>query len=148
MRTRTLRAAFALALAVLILTPGVASAASQSAHCQRDVQGGPYHGYGWTYYHYSGGYDYIDYFRYQITAPALTKHNNVHVQQMLNSWQADTELYRWNSPDDRWTGTVYTHYPTRTVRIAGSSDTHSTYHFIFDRANWVDPSCSAETRSW
>lgn len=148
MRTRTLRAAFALALAALMLTPGVASAASRNAHCQTTVDIGTYHGYGWTYYHYSGGYDYIDYFQYQIQANSITSHNNVTVQQMLDSIQADTELYRWDSPDNRWTGTLYTHYPTRTVRIAGSDDTHSTYHFIFDRPNWVDPGCSDETPSW
>ena len=148
MRTRTLRAAFVLALAALILTPGTASAATKSAHCQRTVDIGTYHGYGWTYYHYSGGYDYIDSFKYRILGPSVTTHNNVEIQQMLDWWGADDELYHWASPDNRRTGTLYTHYPTRTVRIAGSDDTHSTYFFVFDRPNWVDPQCAAETPSW
>ncbi|MEN3306035.1 MAG: hypothetical protein V7603_2237 [Micromonosporaceae bacterium] len=128
--------ALAATVAALLVGVSPASATLKAASCSVNEGGVTYHGAGWTYYHYTGVYDIIDYFEY--TQDHGGNQTNVDIAQYDYSWGNGNVIG----------GRILTHYPTRTIAIPGSVSTATNYGFVFDRNNATDPGCDATTARW
>jgi hypothetical protein len=136
-RKRTLAIAAATVAAVMgvLVNAAPASADWRQGQCNA---GSGWDGYGRTYYSYSGGYDYVSSFRYWFTQGG--NQSDIYIYQINEGYTYERH--------DVYADTTWEHFPTRTVRIPGSTDTATRYRFIFDKDNDIDPTCTATTPYW
>src|SRR5687768_9626586 len=123
--TKRLTAGIAGAFATMLVIV-VAAAPAHAGRTSGSCSVGNYFGRGDTWYTYTGGYDYVDYFEYtqQNGGPATDVRITHHAGSSIVYQWSDGAIAHFN-----WES----HNPSQTVRTSGSDSTRTVFRFAFDQ---------------